>query len=84
MEEANNNTTITLSPESHDIRISKLSGRGTYTNEELERWMVRALELGIRNIDVGYFMGMPEQDEKSIMETVEYCVRLVKLFKGKV
>ncbi|MGC2184596.1 MAG: cobalamin-dependent protein [Terriglobales bacterium] len=83
MAEANKNTTITLSPESHDIRISKLSGRGTYTNEELERWLVRALELGIRNIDVWYFIGMPEQDEKSVMHTVEYCTRLVKLFKGK-
>jgi len=83
MAEANKNTTITLSPESHDIRISKLSGRGTYTNEELERWLVRALELGIRNVDVWYFIGMPEQDEKSVMQTVEYCTRLVKLFKGK-
>ncbi len=83
MAEANKNTTITLSPESHDMRISKLSGRGTYTNEELERWLVRALELGIRNIDVWYFIGMPEQDEKSVMQTVEYCIRLVKLFKGR-
>jgi clorobiocin/coumermycin A biosynthesis protein CloN6/CouN6 len=83
MAEANKNTTITLSPESHDIRISKLSGRGTYTNEELERWLVRALEIGIRNVDVWYFIGMPEQDEKSIMQTVEYCIRLVKLFKGR-
>ncbi len=83
MAEANKNTTITLSPESHDIRVSKLSGRGTYINEELERWLVRALELGIRNIDVWYFIGMPEQDEKSVMQTVEYCARLVKLFKGK-
>jgi clorobiocin biosynthesis protein CloN6 len=83
MATANKNTTITLSPESHDIRVSKLSGRGTYTNEELERWLPRALELGIRNIDVWYFIGMPEQDEKSVMETVEYCIRLVKLFRGK-
>ncbi|HKV80941.1 MAG TPA: cobalamin-dependent protein [Candidatus Sulfotelmatobacter sp.] len=83
MAEANKNTTITLSPESHDIRISKLSGRGTYTNEELERWLVRALEIGIRNIDVWYFIGMPEQDEKSVMQTVDYCIRLVKLFRGR-
>jgi clorobiocin biosynthesis protein CloN6 len=83
MAEANKHTTITLSPESHDIRVSKLSGRGTYTNEEMERWLVRALELGIRNIDVWYFIGMPEQDEKSVMQTVDYCIRLVKMFKGK-
>ena len=83
MAAANKNTTITLSPESHDIRVSKLSGRGTYSNEELERWLARALEIGIRNIDVWYFIGMPEQDEKSVMATVDYCTRLVKRFKGK-
>lgn len=83
MVEANKNTTITLSPESHDIRVSKLSGRGTYTNEELERWLVRALEIGVRNIDVWYFIGMPEQDEKSVNASVDYCIRLVKMFKGK-
>jgi clorobiocin biosynthesis protein CloN6 len=83
MVEANPNTIITLSPESHDIRISKLAGRGTYTNEELERWLVRALELGIRNIDVWYFIGMPEQGEESVMQTVDYCTRLVKMFRGK-
>jgi len=83
MAEANKNTTITLSPESHDLRISKLAGRGTYTNDELEQWLARALELGIRNIDVWYFIGMPEQDEASVMGSVEYCIRLLKLFKGK-
>ena len=83
MAEANKNTTITLSPESHDLRISKLSGRGTYTNDELEQWLARALEIGIRNIDVWYFIGMPEQDEASVMASVEYCIRLLKLFKGK-
>jgi clorobiocin/coumermycin A biosynthesis protein CloN6/CouN6 len=83
MVEANKNTTITLSPESHDLRISKLAGRGTYTNDELEQWLARALELGIRNIDVWYFIGMPEQDEASVMGSVEYCIRLLKLFKGK-
>ncbi len=83
MAQANRNTTITLSPESHDVRVSKLAGRGTYTNDELERWLVRALELGIRNIDIWYFIGMPEQDEHSVMDTVEYCIRLVKMFEGK-
>jgi clorobiocin biosynthesis protein CloN6 len=80
---ANKNTSITISPESHDIRIAKLSGRGSFTNDELERWLARALELGIRNIDVWYFIGMPEQDKESVAQTLEYCIRLVKLFKGR-
>jgi clorobiocin biosynthesis protein CloN6 len=82
MVDANKRTIITLSPESHDIRISKLSGRGVYTNEELERWIERALGYGIHEIDIWYFIGMPEQDEKSVMETVQYCQRLLELFKG--
>lgn len=80
---ANKNTSITLSPESHDQRISKLSGRGVYSNDELERWLEKAIELGVHNVDVWYFIGMPEQDERSVMETGDYCIRLLEKFKGQ-
>jgi clorobiocin biosynthesis protein CloN6 len=83
MVEANSRTSITLSPESHDQRISKLSGRGVYSNLELERWIARAIELGIHNVDVWYFVGMPEQDERSVMDTVDYCERLLNLFRSQ-
>jgi clorobiocin/coumermycin A biosynthesis protein CloN6/CouN6 len=80
---ANRRTTITLSPQSHDLRIAKLSGRGVYTNEQLERWIARALDSGIFQVDIWYFIGMPEQDERSVMETVDYCYHLLHIFKGK-
>lgn len=83
MVEANKRTVITLSPESHDTRISKLAGRGVYTNDELEAWLDRALGFGIHQVDIWYFVGMPEQDERSVMESVEYCDRLLRLFKGR-
>jgi clorobiocin biosynthesis protein CloN6 len=83
MAEANRHTTITLSPESHDLRVAKLAGRGVYTNDEMERWIDRALTLGIQGIDIWYFIGMPEQDEKSVYETVDYCERLLSLFGKK-
>lgn len=83
MAAANPNTTITLSPESHDVRISKLSGRGVYTMKEMEAWIAKALDIGIRGVDIWFFIGMPEQDAKSVQETVDYCGRLLKLFKGK-
>ena len=83
MAAANKRTSITLSPESHDLRISRLSGRGVYTNEQLEQWIERALAAGIYAIDIWYFVGMPEQDKKSVLETVDYCTRLLQLFKGK-
>lgn len=83
MVQANNRTTITLSPESHDLKVAKLAGRGVYTMEDMECWIEKALNYGIHKIDIWYFIGMPEQDEKSVMETVEYCERLLRRFKGK-
>jgi clorobiocin biosynthesis protein CloN6 len=82
MVEANGHTIVTLSPQSHDIRVARLSGRGVYTNAELEDWIERALEIGVKGIDIWYFVGMPEQDERSVMETVEYCHRLLSRFEG--
>ncbi len=83
MSKANNRTVITLSPESHDTKVSKLAGRGVYTMDEMERWIEKALEVGIYEIDIWFFIGMPEQDEKSVFETVEYCHRLMERFKGQ-
>ncbi|MEJ7729307.1 MAG: cobalamin-dependent protein [Polyangiaceae bacterium] len=81
---ANANTTITLSPESHDMRVAKLAGRGVYTPEQMEAWLERALDIGIRQVDVWYFVGMPEQDEASVMATVDYCRRLLSRFGARV
>jgi clorobiocin biosynthesis protein CloN6 len=82
MARANRRTSITLSPESHDLRIAKLAGRGVYTNEEMEAWIERALSFGIFQVDVWYFIGMPEQDRESVLETVRYSERLLRRFKG--
>jgi clorobiocin biosynthesis protein CloN6 len=82
MVRANRRTSITLSPESHDPVVAKLSGRGVYTNEEMEAWIERALEIGIHNIDVWYFIGMPQQGPDSVHETVDYCGHLLRKFKG--
>ena len=83
MVRANKRTSITLSPESHDLKVAKLAGRGVYTNEELEHWLAKALDCGIYQVDIWYFIGMPEQDEKSVMGTVDYCRRLLDMFGGK-
>ncbi len=83
MAAANPRTSITLSPESHDRRISRLAGRGVYSNEELESWLDRALEYGIHQVDIWYFIGMPEQDERSVRETVEYCQYLLEKFRDR-
>lgn len=74
--------TITLSPESHDQRISRLAGRGVYSNDELERWIERALGYGVSGVDIWYFVGMPGQDERSVHGTVDYCRELLAKFRG--
>jgi len=79
---ANARTSITLSPESHDPRIAKLSGRGVYSMDEMEEWAEKALDMGIHQVDVWFFVGMPEQDHKSVMETVDYCDKLLARFEG--
>lgn len=82
MARSNKKTFITLSPESHDMRVATLAGRGVYSPEQMERWIAKALDYGIAGIDVWYFIGMPEQDEKSVSDTVDYCHKLLKMFKG--
>lgn len=82
MAEVNKNSVITLSPESHDTRIGKLAGRGNYSMDKMERWIEKALNIGVAEIDIWFFIGMPGQDEKSVMETVSYCDRLLKRFEG--
>src|SRR5688500_805740 len=83
MADANKRTFITLSPESHDMKVATLAGRGVYSPEEMETWIGKALDSGIYGIDVWYFIGMPEQDEKSVWGSVDYCHRLLKMVKGK-
>jgi clorobiocin/coumermycin A biosynthesis protein CloN6/CouN6 len=73
---------IMLSPESHDPVISKLAGRGNYTMAEMERWIPRALDAGIRGIMVWFFIGMPRQDRQSVLDTVAYSEYLLKKFPG--
>lgn len=73
---------ILLSPESHDPRISRAAGRGTFTMEEMERWIPRALDAGVKGVMVWFFIGMPYQDRQSVMDTVAYSERLIQKFDG--
>ena len=74
---------INLSPESHDLMISKLAGRGTYTMKQMEDWVERALDLGIAGVMVWFFIGMPRQTRQSVRDTVMYCASLLRKFRRK-
>jgi clorobiocin biosynthesis protein CloN6 len=71
-----------LSPESHDPKISAAAGRGTYTMEQMEEWIPRALDAGVKGVMVWFFIGMPYQDRQSVMDTVAYSERLIRKFGG--
>jgi clorobiocin biosynthesis protein CloN6 len=83
MAQANRRTVITLSPDSHDLKVAQAAGRGVYTSAEMERWIEKALGSGIYQVDIWYFIGLPEQNEKSVLETVDYCRHLLDRFRGQ-
>jgi clorobiocin biosynthesis protein CloN6 len=83
MAEASPKVIVNMSPMSHDVHVSKLSGRGTYTMEEMEDWITKALDMGIYEIDVWFLIGLEGQDEQSVYDTVEYCRHLLEKFQGK-
>ena len=61
---------IMLSPESHDPKISAAAGRGTYTMEQMEEWIPRAMDAGVKGVMVWFCIGMPYQDRQSVMDTM--------------
>jgi B12-binding domain/radical SAM domain protein len=72
---------LEISPESHDYNIRKKSGRN-YPDKALEDMIGDALEAGCGRMDVFYMVGMPGQDSRSVMDTVDYCGYLMAKFKG--
>lgn len=79
---ASTDSYIMLSPESHDPKISKAAGRGTYTMAEMEEWIPRALDAGVKGVMIWFFIGMPYQDSQSVRDTVAYSERLISKFAG--
>ncbi|WP_245238042.1 B12-binding domain-containing radical SAM protein [Streptomyces roseochromogenus] len=74
---------IMLSPESHDPKISRAAGRGTYTMAEMEEWIPRALDAGVKGVMIWFFIGMPYQDRQSVRDTVTYSEHLIRKFAGQ-
>jgi len=68
---------IQLSPETHDPKIRSTFGR-PYDNEKMERMIERILKLGCHKFDLFFMIGLPGQDTRSVMDTVEYIDQLLK------
>lgn len=77
------NPVFEISPQSHDSRIRRLCQCTGYSNEKLETWCKRVLELKVKRIEVYFMIGLPGQTVDSVFKTVEYCEYLLKSFKDK-
>jgi B12-binding domain/radical SAM domain protein len=74
---------IQLSPETHDPNIRTAFGR-PYDNQKMEQMIEKILKLGCHKFDLFFMIGIPGQDAKSVMETVNYIDHLLERFgKGK-
>ena len=73
---------IMFSLESHDPKISAAAGRGTYTMAEMEDWIPRALDAGVKGIMVWFFIGIPYPGRQPVLDTVAYSEWLIRKFGG--
>ena len=77
------NFNVEMSPESHDTRIRQAAGK-SFSNEQLETSIQAALAAGCGKFDVFFMIGLPQQTTESVMETVDYCEKLLQQFGKKV
>ncbi len=72
---------LEISPESHDEEIRRLQGR-PYTNKGLEKTIATAIDFNCARLDVFFMIGLPGQTYQSVMETIEYCNKILKRYRG--
>jgi len=77
------NFNFEISPESHDEKVRKRSGK-FYSNKDIELSIKYALENGCQKFDIFFMIGLPEQTPKSVMETIDYCEHLIEKFGKRV
>jgi radical SAM superfamily enzyme YgiQ (UPF0313 family) len=53
-----------------------------YSNEELERSIGAALDLGASRLEIYFMVGLPEQTPESVSRTLDYCEHLYEKFKA--
>jgi hypothetical protein len=60
------------------MRVAKLSGRGVYTNDELENWLYKAMDIGIYQVDIWYFIvtGLGFESRDVVCEPYLVCPRV--------
>jgi len=72
---------VEISPESHDPLVRKAFGK-SYDNAELEASIEAFMESNCKRLDLFFMVGLPCQDYRSVMATVEYCGDLLRRYGG--
>ena len=73
------NFVIEFSPESHDPAVRRAIHKH-FSNEEIEETIAACLDVGCQRFDLFFMTGMPQQTKKSVIESVDYCERLLTRF----
>jgi len=73
---------IQISPETHDESVRAAQGKH-YSNIALEKTVESMLDVGCGRFDMFYMIGLPQQTQESVAETVKYSEKLFERFKGK-
>lgn len=70
---------IQMSPETHDEDVRRTFGK-SWRNVDIENTIKAAVENNCRRFDLFYMIGLPQQDYRSVMDTVDYLGRLPREF----
>jgi len=73
---------IQISPESHDEEIRHAFGK-PWRNVDIENTIRASIENSCERFDLFYMIGLPKQDYRSVMDTVDYMRRLLQDFDGQ-
>jgi B12-binding domain/radical SAM domain protein len=72
---------VEFSPDSHDHAVRKALGKG-YSNQGIEQTVHNCMAVGARRFDLFFMIGLRQQTAASVLETVEYCERLLRTMDG--
>lgn len=71
---------LELSPESHDESIRRAQDETVnHSNRQMEYVIEQALRLRCQRVDVFFLIGLPEQSQESVRETIGYCEHLFQI-----
>ncbi len=71
---------LELSPESHDESIRRAQDETViHSNRQMESVIEEALRLRCERVDVFFLIGLPQQSQESVRETIGYCEHLFKI-----